>query len=292
MSLASLMLRTLFSISDRKRDAGLTVPEDIVRSDNIVYGRDRKWNVLDVYRPLNAPEKLPVIVSVHGGGWVYGDKDLYQYYCMALAQMGFSVVNFTYRLAPKYKYPSSLEDTAAVFEWVYQHSEEYGFDKDHLFAVGDSAGAHMLAIYCCLGTNAAYRKMTGLNVNEAHVLKAVALNCGVYRMVRGEKKDMTSRLMTDFLPGKGTEEELLCISPVEHVTPAFPPSIVMTAEGDFLAEQALPMVEKLKSMNVPVEYRYYGDREHSLGHVFHLNIRSEDAQRCNLEECRFFKTFL
>ena len=55
---------------------------------------------LDVYRPkLNIKGKLPVIMSVHGGGWVYGDKDVYQWYCMNLAQRGFAVVNYSYRLA-------------------------------------------------------------------------------------------------------------------------------------------------------------------------------------------------
>lgn len=54
---------------------------------------------------------IPVIVSVHGGGWGYGDKERYQYYCMSLAQQGFAVVNFSYRLASKYKFPAPLEDT-------------------------------------------------------------------------------------------------------------------------------------------------------------------------------------
>ena len=95
-----------FGNSDKKRDEGLSVPADIVRFDDILYGDDkkfRKWQFLDVYRPKEIPlkEKIPVIVSVHGGAWVYGDKDVYQWYCMRLAQRGFAVVNFSYRLAPE-----------------------------------------------------------------------------------------------------------------------------------------------------------------------------------------------
>ena len=90
MSLMSFALRRAFRRSDDKRDAGLTTPEDVARFDDIVYGPDHKWNVLDVYRPKGAEGALPVIVSVHGGGWVYGDKERYQYYGMSLAQQGFA----------------------------------------------------------------------------------------------------------------------------------------------------------------------------------------------------------
>ena len=158
MSISSIMLRIAFKHSDDKRDKGLTTPENILRFDNIRYGQDPKWNILDVYRPKSVDGPLPVIVSVHGGGWVYGDKDRYQYYCMSLAQQGFAVVNFSYRLAPRHKFPASLEDTNSVFHWVLYNTDKYGFDPSRIFAVGDSAGAHNLALYSCICTNPDFAK--------------------------------------------------------------------------------------------------------------------------------------
>ena len=109
----STIVRKSFAAGDMIRDAGLKTPKDVQRFDDIVYGEDKVWQSLDVYRPkaTNIEEKLPVIVSVHGGGWVYGDKKLYQFYCMSLAQRGFAVVNFSYRLAPESKFPASIIDT-------------------------------------------------------------------------------------------------------------------------------------------------------------------------------------
>ena len=166
---------------------------------DIVYGTDPKRQALDVYRPRAAEGKLPVIVSIHGGGWVYGDKERYQYYCMSLAQRGFAVVNFTYRLAPKFKFPASLEDTNLVFRWVLDHASEYGFDNDHF---------------------------------------------------------------------------------------------IMTANNDFLREAAPPMAEKLKALGVPVRFELYGDEQNPLGHVFHCDIRTQAAARCNEDECSFFRSRL
>ena len=141
------IIRAEFAEGDNKRDAGLKTPENIVRYDDIIYGTESKWQKLDVYRQKDATGKLPVIVSVHGGGWVYGDKERYQFYCMDLAERGFAVVNFSYRLAPEYKFPASLEDTNSVFTWVLENAETYRLDTEKLFAVGDSAGAHILSLY-------------------------------------------------------------------------------------------------------------------------------------------------
>lgn len=293
MSITSLMLRAAFKRSDDKRDAGLTTPADIQRFDNIVYGKDPKWQSLDLYRPKEAEGRtLPVIVSVHGGGWVYGDKELYQYYCMSLAQRGFAVVNFTYRLAPKYKFPLSLEDTNLVFNWVVDNAAKYLLDPGRVFAVGDSAGAHMLGLYSCICTNADYAASFPFKPPVGFVPRAVALNCGVYEIKPGGKKELTSRLMADYLPRKGSDEELRQISVLNHLTSSFPPSFVMTANNDSLRESAPVLRDRLKALNVPVTYRLYGDESEPLGHVFHCDMRSAAAKRCNDDECEFFKSYM
>ena len=66
MSIITWLLRKTFKAGDDKRDQGLTTPADIERWDDICYGNDRKWQVMDIYRPKNATKELPVIVSIHG----------------------------------------------------------------------------------------------------------------------------------------------------------------------------------------------------------------------------------
>lgn len=293
MSFVSKLMCWTFLKGDTKRDAGLKTPDDVIRYDDIRYGDDPKWNVLDVYRPKDAEGKLPVIVSVHGGGWVYGDKERYQYYCMSLVKHGFAVVNYTYRLAPKYKYPAQMEDTDRVFAWVQENADQYGFDTNNIFAVGDSAGGHLLSLYCCLCNDEKLAGRSGLKM-KGKLPKAVALNCGVYYIEKPKNKrfDMISSVMADLLPNKGTEEELDLISPINHVTSDFPEAIVMTAEGDFLKDLAKPMTEKLKSAGVRVHYMYYGDKDHVLGHVFHVNMKLDEADRCNRDQCGFFRSLI
>ena len=274
------------AVDDAKRNAGLKTPEGIKRFDDIRYGEHER-NILDVYRPKNSEGKLPVIVSIHGGGWVYGNKEIMQYYCMSLAEKGFAVVNFSYRLAPEYKHPTPLIDANHVFYWIFENADTYGFDTKNIFAVGDSVGANILGLYCCLCVDPGYSEKLSIKPPRGFVPKAVALNSGLYRLVRGEE-DLLDSLAEAYFTEGGTDSEYQEIELAGFVTPDFPPTFIMTAPGDFLTPQAKPFFDLLKSKGVRSEYHCYGNSENKLNHVFHINIKLPEARNCNQDECLFF----
>ena len=190
MSITSHIVRTLFTIGDLKRDLGWIPPTNVEAVENVSYGSCDKWHLLDLYRPKDAEGKLPVLLNIHGGAWVYGDKKVYAPYCMYLATQGFAVVNASYRLAPKHTFPAPLEDVGAMVEWVVDHAEEYGLDVSNLFFVGDSAGAHLATAYTAIQLNEAYAKsFPGIKVDERFIPKGLLLNCvEVVFKEYGEKK--------------------------------------------------------------------------------------------------------
>ncbi|MBQ6175487.1 MAG: alpha/beta hydrolase [Clostridia bacterium] len=279
-----------FTRNDDIRDAGLTQPEDVERLDDIVYGGNARWQVMDLYRPKGCADRLPVIVSVHGGGWVYGDKERYQYYCMDLARRGFAVANFTYRLAPMFKFPAPLEDLNLVMTWLKARAEERRLDMGNLFAVGDSAGAHCLGLYSDILCNPAYAARFPFTVPEGLCLRAVALNCGVYRMA--PLRDDEPSLLRDYLPLGGTPEEIRMLDICGNMGDRFPPAFIMTAPQDFLKPQAAVLAAQLAEKNTEHVLRFYVDDACSLAHVFHLNIRSPWAGMCNDDECAFFRAHI
>ncbi len=297
--IGSRKIRHEFGSSDKRRDAGQTTPADIMRYDDILYGDDkrlRKWQLLDVYRPKAAVEedgslkKLPVIISVHGGGWVYGDKERYQWYCMRLAQRNFAVVNFSYRLAPEAKFPSSLQDTEKVFQFVADQAQTYGFDTNNVFAVGDSAGGHLLAMYTAAITNKDFGKNFPFIKEKKLTLRAVALNCAKYHL--NDKEPKFKLLLSGLMPEGGTEEEIKFLNTTSHVTKDFPPAFIMTCEGDFVKEEAPLMKAALDKAGARNEYHCYGSPEKPLWHVFHCDPKLEEARRCNDDECNFFRSLI
>lgn len=298
MSKQSDLIRVEWKANDAKRDAGLTTPDYVIRNDDIFYGPDHDWQKLDVYRLKGASGKMPVIVNVHGGGWVYGDKELYQFYCMSLVKHGFTVVNYTYRLAPEFKFPANLEDANLVMQFIVSHAEEYGFDLDNVFALGDSAGGNILGLYSCFLTNESYRKNFEFTVPQVpdgksgsrdFRLNGVALNCGAFVFKNKTQPEGKNELMEDLFVNGGTEEELDLIDVPSHVTKAFPPAYIMTGSNDFLAWDALPLAGKLMENQVPVELKFWHHPEYGCYHVFHVDCRHPLSAECNRLECEFFK---
>lgn len=286
MSLRSLVTRMMFGRSDRKRDKHLKIPGGITVRRDIAYAEGGKDHFLDVSVPRNASAKLPVIVSVHGGGYVYGSKEVYQYYAANLAENGFAVVNFNYRLAPEKKFPAQLEDINSVLCWIAAHGEEYGFDLNNVFVVGDSAGAQLASHYLTIWSNPEFARLFSFRMPERVCIRAVALNCGMYQI------KPTEPLFRDYL-GKGRSADDPRLDVLSHLTAAFPPAFVMTSQYDFLRDAAKPMQEALLAAGVPAIYRMYGEEgQKHMGHVFHCNLNLDEAKKCNKDQCDFFKSYV
>ena len=295
MSEYSDRIRIEWAASDARRDKGLCTPDNIVRYDDICYGDDSVFNRLDVYRPNErANEYLPVIISVHGGAFVYGDKELYQYYCMDLAKRGYAVINFSYRLAPEAKHPAQIEDMSNVISWMMNNADRYKLDIKNVFAVGDSAGGNLLGVYSNIYSNEDYAKLFNIEVPKGFHFNAIAINCGL--LVLNDKAadcgNETDKMLNDLFVNGGSEDEKKEITVTDHVTSNFPPTFIMTAQEDFLKKQAGILATKLVEKNVPFEFRFYVDKNEVLTHVFHVDIRLISAIKCNDDECDFFKSYI
>lgn len=289
-------LRREFGASDQKRDAGLTTPDNIKRYDDIAYGEYGRYNLLDIYHKKDVTSPQKTIIDIHGGGWTYGDKDVYRHYCMDMAQRGFTVVNFSYRLSPEDPYPAALEDINAAFTWVAENAAAYNIDLDKICVTGDSAGAQLASQYLALLTNSAFRRLFSMQIPYEQIkVKAVALNCGCYDM-RGRMEAQEDDPFLAYIDKALTEDRELTleqIDTVKYINADFPPAYIMSAEYDFLKEHVKPMYELLRAKGIVCEWKLYGKAEDTyMGHVFHLNQRLEEAKICNDDECRFFDEIL
>lgn len=287
-------IRTNWAIGDAKRDEGLTTPEDILRFDNISYGPYGEENLLDIYMQKKAEGLQPTIVNIHGGGWVYGSKEVYQFYCMSLAQQGFTVVNINYRLAPESRFPAAVEDINAALTFVAEHGKEYHIDKDRLVLVGDSAGGQLVSHYAAIATNPDFAKLFEFSVPDI-TIKALGLNCGAYneKFMIQDQSDELFTLYTD-CRGKKPEAELIdMVDTMKWITDKYPAAYVMSAECDFLLPAAKPMYDRITSFNVPAKLKIYGAKDRpDIGHVFHVNIKLPEAVECNMDEVEFFKLYV
>ena len=280
MSIQSILFNLGAARNDKKRDSAIPLPEGITECRNISYGSHGQWSLLDVYTPVGTQNPLPTIVSIHGGGYVYGTKEIYRRYGMDMARRGFAFVNFNYRLAPKWKFPTPLHDTNAVMSWICKNAARYHLDPQRIILVGDSAGAQLASQYAAIATSPEYAACFDIQVPNIQI-RALGLNCGMYDLVEAMGEKPTG-LAKDYLGAKMDRNDPR-LNVADAIGINYPPAFITTACHDFLRGNAQPMCEFLNSKGLTAQWRCYGSEgDETIGHVFHVNILLSDAILCML----------
>ncbi len=149
--------------STTPRPPKTVVPQEVIDSleahMNLTYARygDREMQ-LDLYRPKERGEPLPVIVCIHGGGWKQGQRQAMTATAQALAAKGYVAVTISYRLRDEAIFPAAIQDCKAAVRWLRANADKYGIDKAHIGATGLSAGGHLAAL---LATSAGVKELEG-----------------------------------------------------------------------------------------------------------------------------------
>ncbi len=278
---------------DDKRIATLSVPEGVFESNDHEYLADGHiYHKLDVYYPEGTIGKLPVIVDIHGGGFMYGDKELNKIYCLSLAQKGYVVFNMSYRLYPEVTMKEQLWDIMECLKWIKAHLEEYPCDTDNLFVTGDSAGGMLSFMTAMLTQSSELRDI--YEVSDAGIrFNAVGLTCPVLFMDDGTYTSYYTKIML----GKNYKNELWGkYVNMDKVMPLgkLPPTFLLTASGDTLTRaQTRKGAALLKEKGHPYRLMDFEKYEGTnLPHVFPvLHPESEVSQRAIDGMLEFFAKY-
>lgn len=226
-------------------------------------------NLLDLYLPSKA-KGFPVVVLVHGGAWVGGDKrlDFIPAVARCFAGQGIGVVVPNYRLSPLFQHPAHIRDLAKALAWTQKHIPEYGGRADQLFLLGHSAGGHLVSL---LATDTRYLKQEGLSRQD---IKGVIAISGVYQvsdvtlnsLLKNAQLQVavavTANPFTSVF-GKDTEAAKQA-SPVTHVREGLPPFLIVHADEELptLAEMAERFHSALKAKKCAAQLLKVPQRNH------------------------------
>lgn len=214
---------------------------------------------MDVYLP-NAGGPWPVLVYVHGGSWMTGDKAEAGMFVGGMTAQGYAVISLNYRLYPAARFPQMIEDVKCAIRSLRAHAQEFHLDAAHIAALGVSAGGHLVSL---LGTS---DQSAGWDVGEyldqsSRVQAVIAL---------APATDLTQQFLSpetqvQLLEGFGTAN-VLTASPITHVTPNDPPFLLIHGDRDPLLpfQQSQAMYEKLIAAGVPAQLVIVKNGDHSL----------------------------
>lgn len=226
-----------------------------------------RYHLLDVYYPENTTEKLPVIIDIHGGGWMYADKNLNEYYCKSLADRGFVVFNISYRLVPDVTVNEQIQDCALALKWIGENMADYPCDTENIMLTGDSAGGQLAAYSAVLIQSPELREIFD-TVDPGLDITALLLTSPVANMKDGAMSVYTKALWGKNYKNKPTYEYMNLDEIIDYAK--MPPTYLITSSGDSMAHsQTLHTAEMLESKGVEVvlkDYEKFNGK--SLPHVF------------------------
>lgn len=132
-------------------------PPQVSTYRDIAYADQSDAQKLDLYVPSTGDGPYPLVIFVHGGGWVMGDKNrLNSTIARQFVNEGYAVASVNYRLAPTDTYPAQVEDVKAAVRWLRANAETYTLDPDRFAAWGSSAGGHLVSMLGTTGDVAAF----------------------------------------------------------------------------------------------------------------------------------------
>ncbi|MFQ3651774.1 MAG: alpha/beta hydrolase [Gemmataceae bacterium] len=272
---------------------GLIASADFQQTLDLRYypGKDR--HTLDLFCPVDTDSPAPVVLFVHGGTWMAGDKDFFGVNRKAgqmFARSGYVTAVMNYRLSPLVQHPEHARDVARAFAWLQKNVHRYGGDPQRIVLVGHSAGGHLVSL---VATDPSYLADPELKLEaEARKnLRGVVGVSGVYRIPTGSEFQKT--MARDIIEGwveatrspavAGTllhwasptinpfrlvfgadPEQIRKASPIYQVRKGAPPFLLLYSEREppTLDEMALDFARRLIDRGVPAEVRAFDGCNH------------------------------
>ncbi|ENX19687.1 hypothetical protein F893_02438 [Acinetobacter sp. CIP 102136] len=267
-------------------------PETVRVQNNIVYQPLQDLS-FDLYQPQNIQNlgPRPTIVWIHGGGWISGSKEHARGYFKLLAAQGYNVVSVQYQFAPKATYPSQLHQINQALEFLDTYADTYQIDAQNLYLAGDSAGANIASHYAALLTNPVFANQSGIQPHlQPAQLKGLILHCGIYDLeafasTAPEEMKIIEWGVFNLIQAytgerKYDAEFLKQISPIQYITPSYPPVFISGGNKDFLTDtQSLPFVKALKEQQIPVTEIFYPESKAWLIHEYQFFMGKKESQQ-------------
>jgi acetyl esterase len=231
-------------------------PEDVTVEQREIAGVP-----CEVVTPPGAGVK-PVLIWIHGGGWVIGTAAESTITCQRLAAgAGCLVVNVDYRLAPEHPYPAAADDCAAVARWVLQHARDLGGDPARVAVGGDSAGGNLSAVVANEVPGLVFQLLVYPATDLTFSSPSIEENGDGYLLTKPGMEWFTGH----YLSG-GAEPKDPRLSPLhaeDAVIASAPPALVITAEFDPLRDEGEAYASRLSEAGVAVTTSRYDGQIHA-----------------------------
>lgn len=274
--------------NDRKRLANASYSTDGVKIlSDLSYKDDGDfYHDFDIYYGKSTGNSLPTIINVHGGGLVYGTKEICKQACVYIAKFGFNVANINYRFLPDVTLRDQIKDVLDGLTYIYENSHRLNLKSDKIFLTSDSAGSFL--------TLGAYALMKDENFREIFDISAKDIAISGIALISpmiGLLKSGSLSLINEPARRGLNEKQIPFTDDILRALAILPPTIITTSEEDFIRDQALAVKNFLDEKNIKnIFLDFKKTSDHPLGHGFAITHPDlEESSQVFIEINNFFK---
>ena len=243
--------------------------EDLLIIKDVAYLNDNnKYHLLDIYKRKDSKGDEPVILVIHGGGLMYGDKDLNRFSNMELARRGYTVVAISYPLVPKVTFYDQLHDCFKALGFLDENKKEYNLDMNHLFLWGDSAGGLLSFSITSINYQPELQKVFDIKLDKPYSIKGLGLISSMKAVKRDDNSGIIYRVAITRKQKKLDCYEYLCDMSKTLHKKYMVPAIITTSDLDMIKPDPTILHEIYTKEEVRHIYLDYPSKEHKLEHVF------------------------
>lgn len=262
------------------------VPADVEEQRDIAYQPGASATRLDIFRPAGrAGEALPVVVWVHGGGFMSGDKAHVANYLKIIAGEGVAAVGVNYGLGPLARYPEPVHDVADALRYLRENAGRLGLDPSRLILAGDSAGAQIAAQVAIVATSRQYAAWMQLAAPvPRETLRGVILFCGLYDPdLNDNAAAYQSFVKMATWAYFGVEDisqdpRKSQFSIVGNLPAGMPPLFVSAGNGDPLVKHSQELVLVARGKGIKVEPLFFPDANPKLDHEYQFLLDTREGR--------------
>ncbi|MCI5726375.1 MAG: alpha/beta hydrolase [Clostridium sp.] len=257
-----------FENSCKERDKVLSLPDNIEIKTNIKYSDDDCLaHRLDIYRPKDKTnEILPVIINIHGGGLLLGNKEFNKYFCAEISSLGFMVYSIEYRLVPDCNFFDQLDDVSRAMDYINSRIISDNGDPSHIYGTADSGGAFLLLYSVAMQKSKSLEQATNIKASIIN-FKALAFISGMFYTTKFDKIGL---FLPSYLYGKKYKKSIFApyINPENpEIISSLLPCYLVTSHNDFLQNYTLNFEKALTNYNIPHKLDNY-PKNSELTHAF------------------------
>lgn len=287
--LAAFLIRETFRRSGVQMAASLMrhAPTGVEVYRDLRYGPAPDM-LIDVFHPADGDGPHPLLMWVHGGGFVGGSKDELAGYLQMIASNGYTVAAPRYSLAPRYHYPLPVRQMMQALEFLQAERTRFRLDPDRIVLAGNSAGAHIAAQIGALATTPGYAGLVGIPPTvAAEQVRGLVLACGAFDLalthgVGGVAEAILVRAAGWSYSGRrnfNRDGSFAAWSIPDYLTPAFPPTLLTAGNADLLRAHTERLYDAMLDAGLEPETVFWPpDHEPALLHEYQFDLDTEPAQ--------------